>query len=732
MNQWFISTSAAFNPNIKMPNSASFISSDKKKEILKTIDVLSFFHESTLERLAQESKEIPLKPETVVFNEGDPGSAMYIVLEGEILIYQGDKSLTSMMPGTFFGEMSLIESRPRTAGARALVSSVLLEISETQFQEYFATQPRALMAIMKTLSARSRKISTGLASSTVSKTESNAGDPLQHAIPSLDEYYREVLVFHPQTFQFIKANSLACVDTGFTPEEIKQKTFIELAPNMDPKKLSQMCDSLINKIRPMVSFETAFNRKDGSSYPAECKLQLVEPKDSDSEILVWVQDLTERKQMENTIRQMAYYDSLTGLPNRNLLNDRLAVALANASRSNQKVAILFLDLDHFKTINDSLGHDAGDHLLQQVSLRIKKTLRKQDTIARMGGDEFIILIPGLTDTDHTARLAEKILDAVTPVFKIGDNELYIGCSIGISIFPDDGMEIKTLLKNSDLAMYRAKEKGRNTFQLYTPAMNFKAMERLAVEKNLRKALDREEFELYYQPKINLKSGQIAGMEALIRWDSPELGMVMPNQFIPIAEEIRLIIQMGHWVLITACRQAKMWQEAGLPQIPMSVNLSVVQFTHPNLVSEIRKILKQTNIPPHLLELEVTESVLMQDTTLAVSILKKLSELGIKISIDDFGTGFSSLNYLKNLPLDYLKIDQTFIKDFNLRTNYAITKAIVTLAQSLDMKTIAEGVETEEQRKFLMELNCDEAQGYLFSKPIPKEEMGELLRTGKKF
>jgi EAL domain-containing protein (putative c-di-GMP-specific phosphodiesterase class I) len=281
-------------------------------------------------------------------------------------------------------------------------------------------------------------------------------------------------------------------------------------------------------------------------------------------------------------------------------------------------------------------------------------------------------------------------------------------------------------------MYRAKEKGRNTFQLYTPSMNFKAMERLAVEKNLRKALDREEFELYYQPKINLESGQIAGMEALIRWDSPELGMVMPSQFIHIAEETRLIIQMGHWVLLTACRQAKQWQSEGLPQIPISVNLSVVQFTHPNLVSEINKVINQTNTQPHNLELEITESVLMQDTTLAVSILNKLSELGIKISIDDFGTGFSSLNYLKNLPIDYLKIDQTFIKDFNLQTNSAITKAIVTLAQSLNMKTIAEGVETEEQKKFLKELNCDEAQGYLFSKPLPKDEMGELLRSRKNF
>ena len=713
-----------------MHDPASTISPARKKEILKTIDVLSFFHESTLERLAQESRELSLEPETLVFSEGDSGSAMYIVLKGEILIYQGDKSLTSMLPGTFFGEMSLIESRPRTAGARALVPSILLEISETQFQDYFATQPQALMAIMKTLSARSRKISTGLVSSTSSEADSNSAK--QTPSPSLDEYYREVLVVEPQTFKFIKANSLACVDTGFTPEEIKNKTFLELAPSLDLKKLSQMCDSLINKIRPMVSFETTFLRKDGSSYPAECKLQLVEPKKSHSEILVWVQDITERKQMENTIRQMAYYDSLTGLPNRNLLNDRLAVALANASRNNQKVAILFLDLDHFKTINDSLGHEAGDQLLQQVSLRIKKVLRKQDTIARMGGDEFIILIPGLIDTDHTARLAQKILDAVTPPLKIGDNELYIGCSIGISIFPDDGMEIKTLLKNSDLAMYRAKEKGRNTFQLYTPAMNFKAMERLAVEKNLRKALDREEFELYYQPKINLKSGRIAGMEALIRWDSPELGLVMPQQFISIAEETRLIIQMGHWVLVTACQQARMWQEAGLPQLPVSVNLSVIQFTHPNLVSEISKVLSQAKFPPDYLELEITESVLMQDTTLAVSILNKLSERGIKISIDDFGTGFSSLNYIKNLPLDSLKIDQTFVKDFNLQTNAAITKAVVTLAQSLNMKTVAEGVETKEQRKFLTELNCDEAQGYLFSKPLSRDEMGELLRSEKKF
>jgi diguanylate cyclase (GGDEF)-like protein/PAS domain S-box-containing protein len=715
-----------------MPKPIFFIDPDQKKEILKTIDVLSFFHESTLERIAEESKEFPLEPDVVIFEEGAPGNAMYIVLEGEISIYQGENELTTMLQGTFFGEMSLIESVPRTASAKTLVPSVLLEINETQFQEYFATQPQALMAIMKTMSARSRKISKGLTSSSNGELGFIGNASRDETTFSLDEHYREILVFDPKTFHFIEANSLACIDTGFTPEEIKETTFDDLAPHLEPGELTLMCDSLINKSRPICSFETTLKRKDGSTYPAECKLQLVKRDSSRPEILLWLQDITERKQMEDTIRQMAYYDSLTGLPNRNLLNDRLAVAVANAARNNQKVAILFLDLDHFKTINDSLGHECGDQLLQQVSLRIKGILRKQDTVARMGGDEFIVLIPGLNDVNHTVKLADKILSSIATVFKIGDNELYIGCSIGISIFPDDGLEIRTLLKNSDLAMYRAKEKGRNTFELYTPSMNLKIMVRLAMEKNMRKALEREEFELFYQPKINLKTRKIAGMEALLRWNSLELGVVTPSQFIPVAEETRLIIQLGHWVLVTACQQAKLWREAGLPEIPISVNLSVIQFTHPNLVSEIIKVLEQAEIPPHQLELEITESILMQDTTLAVSILNKLSEIGIKISIDDFGTGYSSLNYLKNLPLDYLKIDRTFIKDYNLEANSAITNAIVTLAQSLKMKTIAEGVETVGQMEYLQKLNCDEAQGNLFSKPIPADQMTDLLLAGKKF
>lgn len=703
--------------------------SSEKQQLLRSIDLFSFFHESTLERLAQESHELFLEEGATLFNEGDLGKSLYIVLQGEILIHQNGRNLTTMMPGTFFGEMSLIESVPRTAGAKALIPSILMEINDAQFEEYFATQPRALLAIMKTISARSRKISAGLLSSnTPNKTApvSNKDSALHH----LDENYREVLVFSYPSFKFTHANTLASLEIGYGVEEIKGMTFLDLSVDMTADFLNQVCEPLIRGLRAFMVFETEFRRKDQSTYPVEVKLERVNQ--TDSEFLVLMHDVSERKQMEDTIRQMAYYDSLTGLPNRNLMNDRLAVVLAHATRDQEQVAIMFLDLDNFKTINDSLGHEAGDHLLQQASQRIRNSLRQGDTVARMGGDEFIILAPGIHHSDDAAKLAQKLIDLMAQPFKIGNNELYIGCSIGISVFPNDGADIKTLLKNSDLAMYRAKEMGKNMFKMFTPSMNSQAMERMTLERNLRTALSNNEFELHYQPKINLNTGQISGMEALLRWTNAELGQVSPAQFISLTEETRLIIPIGHWVLETACQQANVWKKQGLPPIAISVNLSMIQFTHPLLVSDIKNVLDETGVDPTLLELEITETVLMKDTALAVSILNKLSGLGIKISIDDFGTGFSSLNYLKNLPIDFLKIDQTFVKDLDEPTNAAITKTIVALAQSLKMKTIAEGVETEAQKDFLRELQCDEAQGYLFSKPLPADQITQLLEKGTVF
>ncbi len=694
-------------------------------EILKKIDFLRFFHESTLERLAQESKLTPLEEGIVIFQEGDLGKTMYIVLQGEILIHQNDKSLTTMQPGDFFGEMSLIESLPRTASARTLVPSLLMEINENQFQEYFTVQPKALLAIMKTLSARSRKISSKLVTN---DTYLNSGNENINDFTSLGnkEFNREVFVFKTENFQFVKVNSFACQELGYDPEEFKKMTLLDLSINLTKEILRQSLDSLAKGTRPIVGFEAILRRKDGSNFPADCKIQKIHNESGNSEAMIWVEDITERKQMEETIRQMAYFDSLTGLPNRNLLNDRLAVALAHAIRNNEQVAIMFLDLDNFKTINDTLGHEAGDQLLQLVAHRLRDLLRKEDTIARMGGDEFIILIPHLKKTDDAAKLAQKVLETLEPPIRIEGHDLYIRCSIGIAIFPTDGTEIKTLLKNSDLAMYRAKEKGKNTFELYTSSMNNRAMERLSIERNLRKGLENDEFNLFYQPKINLTTGQVAGLEALLRWENPELGFVMPDQYITIAEETRLIIEIGYWMIEKACRQSRVCKEKGWPLIPIAINLSALQFNHPLLIQKIEEMLSSEKLLPEYIEIEITESILMRDTKLAISNLNKLKELGIKIAIDDFGTGYSSLNYLKNLPIDFLKIDKTFIQEYSLPKNAAITRAIVALAQSLKLKTIAEGVESEEQKNFLINLECDEAQGFLFCKPLAEKEIMEYL------
>ncbi len=704
---------------------ASFIDSSQIMEILRKIDFLRFFHESTLERLTQESKLTPLEEGIVIFKEGDLGKTMYIVLQGEILIHQNDKSLTTMQPGDFFGEMSLIESLPRTASARTLVPSLLMEINENQFQEYFTVQPKALLAIMKTLSARSRKISSKLVTNDSYLNSVNENNNDFTSLGS-KEFNREVFIFKTENFQFVKVNSFACQELGYDPEEFKKMTLLDLSINLTKEILRQSLDSLAKETRTIVGFEAILRRKDGSSFPADCKIQKIHNESKQNEAMIWVEDITERKQMEETIRQMAYFDSLTGLPNRNLLNDRLAVALAHAIRNNEQVAIMFLDLDNFKTINDTLGHEAGDQLLQLVAHRLRDLLRKEDTVARMGGDEFIILIPHLKKTNDAAKLAQKILETLGPPIRIEGHDLYIRCSIGIAIFPTDGTEIKTLLKNSDLAMYRAKEKGKNTFELYTSSMNNRAMERLCIERNLRKGLDNDEFDLFYQPKINLTTGQVAGLEALLRWENPELGFVMPDQYITIAEETRLIIEIGYWMIEKACRQSRVWKEKGWPLIPIAINLSALQFNHPLLIQKIEEMLAKESLSPEYMEIEITESILMRDTKLAISNLNKLKELGIKIAIDDFGTGYSSLNYLKNLPIDFLKIDKTFIQEYSLPKNSAITRAIVALAQSLKLKTIAEGVESEEQKKFLINLECNEAQGFLFCKPLSEKEILEYL------
>lgn len=712
--------------NVDLPPSMS----DKEKiQVLKKVDFLSIFHESTLERLAQESREIYLKENEILFSEGDSGNTMFIILKGDILIFRGEKKLTVLLESDYFGEMALIETEPRAAGARAVTSALLMEITETQFRNYFAAQPQALLSLLKTLSSRIRKISNPIQMDHkfLEGRESSA-----HYAQKLDSSATETYVIEENTFRILKANALACENTGYSMEKITQMTLMELGMNFTPESLEHLFQPLLSKTRSVVVVETMFQRKDGTAYPVEIKLQLSDLEAEQGGIIAWALDLSERKQLEETIRQMAYYDVLTGLPNRNLLNDRLEVALAHATRRIEQVAILFLDLDHFKTINDSMGHDMGDLILQEVGKRLQNAVRKEDTVARMGGDEFIIITPGILNSENLGNLAQKILDSLAAPYIINENEFFISCSIGISVFPDDGLEVKSLLKNADLAMYQAKEKGRNTYQLFTPALNKKAMYRMTMEKHLRKALEKGEFKLEYQPKISLTTGRITGIEALVRWNSSELGELPPNEFIPVAEETRIILPLGEWVLTNACRKIKKWMDADYSSASVSVNLSVVQFTQGSLLPFLKEVLDHTKIDPELLELEIKEGFYVRNTEAALEILKNLRKIGVRLAIDDFGSGYSSFTYLRELPVNSLKIDGSIIKDFSLENISAITRAIVTLGRNLKLKTIAEGVETEEQKKFLQEIKCDEAQGYLFSKPLSEEGIEELLREDKKF
>jgi diguanylate cyclase (GGDEF)-like protein/PAS domain S-box-containing protein len=436
----------------------------------------------------------------------------------------------------------------------------------------------------------------------------------------------------------------------------------------------------------------------------------------------------QRKVAEDQLRFIATHDSLTDLPNRSLFNERLRHALHQGTRYSRGIAVMFIDMDRFKVVNDSLGHSAGDRLLQDSANRLAECLRESDTVARLGGDEFVVMIENFTAPKDAIAVAQKVLVSLARPFFVDGQEFLMSASIGISTFPDDGKDAETLLKNADIAMYRAKDQGRNNYQFYSAQMNKHTFERLAMESSLRRAVERNEFLLHYQPKLDLRTGAIAGVEALVRWQHPDWGMVSPAQFIPLAEETGLIVQIGEWVLKAACEQNKRWRDQGIPPLRVAVNLSARQFAQKTLLSDIAKTIAQSGLTPDCLELEITESLVMTNPEHATETLQKLKAMGISLSIDDFGTGYSSLAYLKRFPIDCVKIDRSFIKDIPTEADdMAITKGVIALGHSLRLKVVAEGVETVEQQDFLRSNSCDEMQGYLFSKPLPAEEMTALLK-----
>ncbi len=438
-------------------------------------------------------------------------------------------------------------------------------------------------------------------------------------------------------------------------------------------------------------------------------------------------DITERKKEEERIQYLANYDVLTGLPNRYLLSDRLEQSLTQAQRHHTKMAVMFIDLDHFKNINDSLGHDVGDELLKMVSQRLKTCLRRSDTIARQGGDEFVALLGDLSSEDEVTFVAEKMVESLLEQFTVNEYKLSVTPSIGVSIYPDDGETAVQLLRNADLAMYRAKDVGRNRFEYYKPEMNAKAVQRLQLENDLRVAIAMGQLMLHYQPKVNILSGEMVSMEALLRWQHPQMGFVSPAQFIPVAEESGLINEIGDWVLRQAAMQQRIWQSLGYRIVPVAVNLSVRQFGQEDLVERIISIVRDVGIPAHFIELELTESMLMNHGGNCLTLMNQLSDAGFDMALDDFGTGYSSLSRLKLLPMKALKIDQSFVRDITTDENdESIVSATVVLAHAMEMRVIAEGVETQEQLDFLRDLQCEEYQGYLFSRPVPEHEVKQFL------
>ncbi|MDH5512040.1 MAG: EAL domain-containing protein, partial [Gammaproteobacteria bacterium] len=478
-------------------------------------------------------------------------------------------------------------------------------------------------------------------------------------------------------------------------------------------------------------FEWEHIRLDGTSFQAEVSLNAIELK-GERYLHAIVRDVTERLQAQERLQYLAHHDSLTGLPNRAMFLERLDHALTRARWTNRPLAVLFLDLDRFKNINDTLGHDIGDSALRVAALRLADSVREGDTVARLGGDEFTVLLEDLASTDDVPIIAQKILETVSQPFDVENREFVMTTSIGISLYPVDGDDSLKLLRNADTAMYRAKEQGRNMCQFYSSEMGAKALEKFMLESNLRHALERNEFLLYYQPQVNLATGAITGVEALLRWRHPELGLVSPAQFIPVAEETGLMKKVDEWVLQTACLQAQAWRGAGITPLSMSVNLSGAFFSDRGLVEIITHALRKGCLAPDQLELEITEGAIMLNAETTVRMLGNLKRMGVRLAVDDFGTGYSSLSYLKRFPIDTLKIDQSFVQDLMFDDDDAsLVKAIIVMGHALKLRVIAEGVETTEQLAFLREMGCDGMQGFLFGRPLPAEEITPLLRSKKK-
>ncbi len=652
---------------------------------------------------------------------------MFVILSGELDVEKANTVIAKRKTGEYFGEMTLIESGPRSATIKAVAECYLLEITKGQFHSHFETNPEALMAVLKTVSERAKQdldvLEKGMKDLEAQERKTSRLQDI------LNDTSNEIYTFDVSSFKFIHLNPRALKNLGYELKEAVELNAHEIFEDLNQEKIEHLVEPLRAGEKEQVVFNAIQKRKNGSLYDVEVHLKLITTETPPIFVGI-VQDISEIRKIEGKVNRLTFYDPLTNLPNKKLLQENLSSALSRAKQGNLSVAVLFLGIDEFQAINNSFDHYTGDLLIKSVAQLLNKWTPQTSMVGRYGGDEFVVILSNINFETEAAAAARNLLKFFETPINIEGHDIYINFSIGISYYPLDGYDPETLIKQADTAKHFAKLKGKNTYCHYNSDMQFEIKNKLFLDRDLRQALEREEFELYYQPKLDLKSETITGAEALIRWNHPQRGLVPPLDFIPLAEKSNLIVPIGEWVLRTACRQLKTWQDMGIPIHNMAVNLSAQQFKQSELISIVADTIIKEKIYPECLELEITETVLMENMEAVVSKLKQLSSIGVKIALDDFGTGYSSLGYLNTLPLNTLKIDRTFVKDISLEEGAVIANAVISLAKAFNLKAIAEGIETEEQKEVLRSLGCDMMQGYLLSKPLPEQDMTQLLFSHK--
>ncbi len=692
-------------------------------EQLRNVDFLSFFSEETLAKLARSSRIVTLEALEVLFEEGDVSNAMYIILSGELLVYKKNKVIARRKTSEYIGEMGLIGSEPRSATIRAEVQSQLLEITDEKFQKEFSDHSQSLFALLKTLSQRAR---TDLDVMDDMKAELVlTKDNAEKLSQVLDDTSNEIFVIDDKDYKITQTNSVATKNMGYSKSQLKGRALYEFWEDQSRLEFDEYAETLKSGSKIIQVFEAFQKRKDGTVYPIKVKMKLMVLRDT-SALVVIVRDLTEFRQMEYKMKRMAFFDPLTNLPNRNMINDRIQLALAHSDRNKQKFALLFLDMDDFKTVNDTLGHSVGDELLKQVAGRLTGLLRGEDTVARIGGDEFVVLLSGLKDSNYSTVLAERIVESLKPAFQIESHEIFSSFSIGIAVYPNDGNDVETLYKNADAAMYRAKAQGKNTYFMHDPELLSVAQKRFDLKNDLHRALEDDAFILNYQPKVDSKTGVCTGLEVLLRWNHPEKGIILPDNFLPFAEEKGLMLPIGEWVFENIQKQIAIWKKDGLTPLPLALNISDSQLMNPKFSQTLDNFISKSGLPSGFVEIEIPEINLVKTSAEHKKQLNEVNEMGAKIIIDNFSMGLSSLNTLATLPLSGLNIDRGLVNGLFTGANDAITNTIITVGKSLDLRTAAQGVETKEQKELLRKYRCDVIQGNIVEKPLLPESLAHIL------